>query len=339
MLAALIAYSRVYVGVHYPLDVLAGAVLGVLVAIALLTLLGALRRSPPLRRRRLIQIPIPRPVNGKNSSGTEMTRIRRASSRASRARSGSGSPGSPPGARSPPRGAPEGEHREADEEDELPDQADVPADHRYGRAVVRSGVPAHEGREGEHEAGVARSGARRGARSRPPVRVRAAGRIIRRRGGFVGSGVGYGSGVCTRCSMRTTAIKSHLRPPQGVVMNEVGKGLCRKSTRRIRRVSRDRPAGERRVPLLRVRLRSDRLHGAAAVPDVRRNGVGAVDVEPVRAGDRAGLARPSIYNPKSLSTSFQTVSVRKRTALMRSTSTSQNRRRASLRSWSRRSRA
>ena len=39
-------------------------------------------------------------------------------------------------------------------------------------------------------------------------------------------------------------------------------------------------------------------------------------MEPVRAGDRAGLARPAIYNPKSLSTSFQTVSVRKRTALV-----------------------
>ena len=47
VLAVLIACSRVYVGVHYPLDVLAGAVLGLLVATALLRLLGALRRSPP----------------------------------------------------------------------------------------------------------------------------------------------------------------------------------------------------------------------------------------------------------------------------------------------------
>ena len=46
VLAALIGFSRVYVGVHYPLDVLAGAVLGVVVAKALLTLLAALRRSP-----------------------------------------------------------------------------------------------------------------------------------------------------------------------------------------------------------------------------------------------------------------------------------------------------
>jgi undecaprenyl-diphosphatase len=51
VLAALIAWSRVYVGVHYPGDVLAGAVLGVAIAIALRTLAGALRRSgPPLPR-------------------------------------------------------------------------------------------------------------------------------------------------------------------------------------------------------------------------------------------------------------------------------------------------
>lgn len=45
VLAALIGFSRIYVGVHYPLDVLAGAVLGLVVAKALLTLLEALRRS------------------------------------------------------------------------------------------------------------------------------------------------------------------------------------------------------------------------------------------------------------------------------------------------------
>lgn len=46
-LAALVAFSRVYVGVHYPGDVLAGAVLGVALAIALRTLAGVLRRSAP----------------------------------------------------------------------------------------------------------------------------------------------------------------------------------------------------------------------------------------------------------------------------------------------------
>jgi undecaprenyl-diphosphatase len=50
LLAAAIAWSRVYVGVHYPLDVLAGAVLGVLVAIALRMLEAALRRSRPATR-------------------------------------------------------------------------------------------------------------------------------------------------------------------------------------------------------------------------------------------------------------------------------------------------
>ena len=50
LLAAAIAFSRVYVGVHYPLDVLGGALLGLLVATALLRLAGGLRRSPPETR-------------------------------------------------------------------------------------------------------------------------------------------------------------------------------------------------------------------------------------------------------------------------------------------------
>jgi undecaprenyl-diphosphatase len=47
VLAAAIAYSRVYVGVHYPLDVLGGAALGLLVAKALRLLPTVLRRSRP----------------------------------------------------------------------------------------------------------------------------------------------------------------------------------------------------------------------------------------------------------------------------------------------------
>jgi undecaprenyl-diphosphatase len=47
VMAALIAWSRVYVGVHWPLDVLGGAALGVLVATALLKLSATLRRSRP----------------------------------------------------------------------------------------------------------------------------------------------------------------------------------------------------------------------------------------------------------------------------------------------------
>jgi undecaprenyl-diphosphatase len=51
LLAAAIAWSRVYVGVHYPLDVLGGAALGVLVAIALRWLLAGLLRLRPARPR------------------------------------------------------------------------------------------------------------------------------------------------------------------------------------------------------------------------------------------------------------------------------------------------
>ncbi|HEX6491086.1 MAG TPA: phosphatase PAP2 family protein [Gaiellaceae bacterium] len=50
LLAAAIAWSRVYVGVHYPLDVLGGALLGVLVATALRMLPAVRRRSPRARR-------------------------------------------------------------------------------------------------------------------------------------------------------------------------------------------------------------------------------------------------------------------------------------------------
>jgi undecaprenyl-diphosphatase len=45
VLAAAIAWSRVYVGVHWPLDVLGGAALGILVATALLRLVRVRPRS------------------------------------------------------------------------------------------------------------------------------------------------------------------------------------------------------------------------------------------------------------------------------------------------------
>jgi undecaprenyl-diphosphatase len=50
LLAAAIAWSRVYVGVHWPLDVLGGAALGVLVATALLKLVATPPRLRPARR-------------------------------------------------------------------------------------------------------------------------------------------------------------------------------------------------------------------------------------------------------------------------------------------------
>jgi len=50
LLAAAIAWSRVYVGVHYPLDVLGGAALGLGIAIALRWLTATLRRSRPVTR-------------------------------------------------------------------------------------------------------------------------------------------------------------------------------------------------------------------------------------------------------------------------------------------------
>jgi undecaprenyl-diphosphatase len=49
LLAAAIAYSRLYVGVHYPLDVIGGALLGLVVATSLRLLVRARRRSRSVR--------------------------------------------------------------------------------------------------------------------------------------------------------------------------------------------------------------------------------------------------------------------------------------------------
>ncbi|HXH09624.1 MAG TPA: phosphatase PAP2 family protein [Alphaproteobacteria bacterium] len=60
LVAMLIAYSRVYVGVHYPLDVLAGGLLGIIVALILAWITAFMSRSlgigedtPPGGRRRI----------------------------------------------------------------------------------------------------------------------------------------------------------------------------------------------------------------------------------------------------------------------------------------------
>jgi membrane-associated phospholipid phosphatase len=50
LLAGAIAWSRVYVGVHWPLDVVGGAALGILIATALLMLVGVRPRSRRARR-------------------------------------------------------------------------------------------------------------------------------------------------------------------------------------------------------------------------------------------------------------------------------------------------
>jgi membrane-associated phospholipid phosphatase len=51
LLAAAVAWSRVYVGVHYPLDVLAGAVLGVAIGLAVVRFLPRLAAGRPRSRR------------------------------------------------------------------------------------------------------------------------------------------------------------------------------------------------------------------------------------------------------------------------------------------------
>src|SRR5262249_282625 len=102
VLAAAIAWSRVYVGVHYPLDVVGGAALGVGIAIALRWLTEALRRSRPATRAGCSR-PASRGRSGAGTRrGSRSGGSGRRSGKASRAQSPPGSPGCSGATRSQP---------------------------------------------------------------------------------------------------------------------------------------------------------------------------------------------------------------------------------------------
>ena len=138
-----------------PLDVLAGAALGVGIAIALRMLPAALRRSPRGRCGKADPDPDPRPAK-KNSSGIEIARTStKMVERAPRVmhdqalRHGGG------GGRTPTGGAP----RRGSRAGRSPGRAfpgplaGVPAEHADGDALALARVPAGERGEREHEAG------------------------------------------------------------------------------------------------------------------------------------------------------------------------------------------
>jgi undecaprenyl-diphosphatase len=138
LLAATIAFSRVYVGVHYPSDVLAGAAVGVFVATALLLLGRALQRSQPDR-------PVSRAgVFVRNRYDTDEDE--HGGSRAQHDEEDALGEASRKLDACCPAGR-EYDDSYTEDEDELSDRAGVPAEHGDRRTLRgRSRVPAHERR-------------------------------------------------------------------------------------------------------------------------------------------------------------------------------------------------
>ena len=107
----------------------------------------------PIAAASAIQMPTPRPAK-KKSSGTEMTRIRTKIVPSAPSATVSRLCGSGRGRLDPQLAQDEHDHDgEADEEDELPEDAGVPAEHRDRDAFAFAAVPAGEARDGEDEAG------------------------------------------------------------------------------------------------------------------------------------------------------------------------------------------
>ena len=148
-------------------------------------------------------MPIPRPSAGSTASGIEMMRIRTkiaASAPSARTTRLSGTDG---GSSNPDsRSATSARTASADEEDELAEDAGVPADHGELHADARAGVPAHERREREDEPGDpgdALAGGPEAAAARPgvarPGAVSRGGRLeIEEVRGFHGAKYGQHSG-------------------------------------------------------------------------------------------------------------------------------------------------
>ena len=98
-------------------------------------------------------MPIPRPSAGRTESGIEITRIRTKIVASAPSASTTRLSGTVGGSSKPELAQRDDrEHGEADEEDELAEDAGVPADHGELHADAGAGVPVHERGEREDEA-------------------------------------------------------------------------------------------------------------------------------------------------------------------------------------------